>query len=180
MGVCIPSFSCNQGNHCLPMSASSPSPRCPKTTHGDGLSSSPQPRDCLFLGPFPAPRGASLWAADVSSWEESKCLQYEVQAWLVWILVISIFPKSFNMKNKQTPESIARSSQHKTKGHRTSPASHTGCCMAQDLCSGSGLAPAGLGRKASCEALPLCVPQFPHLHWALLRALKLATSENTE
>lgn len=56
----------------------------------------------------------------VCSWAESKCLQYEMQAWLVWILVNSIFQKSFFMENKQMPESMANFSWHLMKGCKTS------------------------------------------------------------
>lgn len=64
-----------------------------------------------------------------SSWAESKCLQYKMQAWCV-DLVISIVQKCLCMKNKQMPECTTSSSWHRMKGAGQPSDYGTGHCMA--------------------------------------------------
>lgn len=103
--TCMPSFSWKQGNHCLPGSVSSHTPRrCPKTTHGDCLSPpNPNSGTSYPLDPSLHPQGPASGLPVFSSWADSKCLQYEIQAWCV-DLVISIVQECLCMKNKQMPE----------------------------------------------------------------------------
>lgn len=179
LGLHIPSFSWNQGNHCLPISVSSLTPRKMSQDYRESLplSSGPQARVCLSPGPFLAPTGTGPWAAGIFFLDGVQMLcpmTLEMQAWLLWTLAISIFQKCFCKKNKQTLESINGSSWHKMKGHGASPATvepwdrwlrGPGICIQAVDCTPQSWSKApgllwGLGR-----ALLLCEPPFPQLDW---------------
>lgn len=117
LGIHIPSSSWNKGNHCVPMSLSSPTPRTMSQDYLGSLplSSGPQARTCVSPGPFLHPECQASWLLAFSSWSGSKCWQYDFGNASMACVDFSYLniSKMLFQKNKQRPESIKSSSQYR-------------------------------------------------------------------